>query len=268
MLYCNRKNMADLIRCDLITMSGGRNNTRAMAIVLLLFFGGMGFVFSPLFGMYVPLGIGSFFVPMLFQNEIKSHSERLFSVLPVSRRDLVQARFAMTFSLFMIAAVLYYLLMLLAMRLKLWIVIMGADGEYLDILSLAAEKMGGSMTAGGLFNMLYFMAASASFWLMSSALRKYFKEGSRSMSLELFRPGKRWEILLGAIVLGVIALWVLIISGILPLGSAAALVMRLFLQLSQAGNGFLLGTVALIIGLFAGIYNYICTILEYDDKEL
>lgn len=63
------RRILDLIRVDLINMNGGKNNIRFILILLVAVCGTFGFVFSPLVGVYCPLVVGGFFVPMLFQAE-------------------------------------------------------------------------------------------------------------------------------------------------------------------------------------------------------
>ena len=60
----------------------------------------------------------------------------------------------------------------------------------------------------------------------------------------------------------------LIVSGILPIGPTAAVIIQLFAQLAGAGNGFLLGAVFITMAVFQAVYKYICTVLEYDEQEL
>ena len=91
----------DIIRTDLITMRGGKNNSRTMLIFVMLLFGALGFMFSTLIGLYVPIMVAGFFVPMLFQNEMKYHCEKMYALLPVPRKALVQSRFLLTVGLFL-----------------------------------------------------------------------------------------------------------------------------------------------------------------------
>ena len=108
-----QKKILDLIRTDFITMSGGKNNIKTAIILGALLFGGLGFLFSPLMGLYVPLGFSGFFVPMMFQNEMKYHSEKMFAILPVARKDLVRSRFLMSIVLYLAMALLFWHLKLL-----------------------------------------------------------------------------------------------------------------------------------------------------------
>ncbi len=267
----DKKRLLDLIRTDLITMNGGKNNTRFLAVLLVLLFGGLGFVFSPLLGLYVPLMVSGFFVPMLFQNEIKYHSGKMFALLPIARKDMVRSRFILSVILYLAFALLFYLLMLISLKLKPYYFFLAAEVETakeIDIIRLLAELSG--MTELGLFNLLYFSAFSIGLMLVSGSLRKYFKDEKAfdaTISGGLRKATKKdWAYAL--MFLGFLLLWILIVSDILPIAPAVSVIMQLFVQLAKAANGFLLGAVLVTMAVFSAIYKYNCTIMEYDEKEL
>lgn len=262
-----RRKILDLIRTDFITMNGGKNNMRTIFIITLLIFGVLGFIFNPVMGIYVPVIVGLLFVPMLFQNELKYHSEKMFAILPIDRKDLVRSRFIMSVILYLAVFVLFYLLMLLSLKLKLFYLFFGEDAEVMNIIGLLAQRSGGSMTELGVFNLLYFGVFSFGLMCISGNLRKYFKD-SKAFNAALtgkMRKGDKKEVILA---FALIMFMVLAVTDILPIGSALAPVMQLLLQLAKAVNGFLLGAVLVAMSVFSTIYKYICTILEYDEKEL
>lgn len=263
-----RKKLFDLMHADLITMNGGKNNMRTTLIVSVLFFGGMGFLFSPLFGLYVPMIVGAFFVPMVFNNEIKYHSERMYAVLPIARKDLVRSRFLMSITLFTAASLLFYLLMLLSLHLKAYYIFFGEDAEHLDVVRLLAEAYG--MTETGVLGLLYSVVYSFGLRLISGNLRKYFKNSqdfTATVSGGFRRMNKKEKGYL-LLTLGIVLFLILAVTDILPIKSLIAPVMQLLLQLAGAADGFLLGAVLVAMAAFRSIYSYICTILEYEEKEL
>ena len=181
-----KKRIVDIIRSDFITMNGGKNNTRVIAVLITLFFGGLGFMFSPLVGLYVPFLVGCFFVPMLFQNEIKFHSEKLYSLLPIERKDLVRSRFVISVVLYTVFSLIFYFLMLLSLKIKPYYYILGEDAENADIIMILAQKSG-SMTELGIYNLLYFAVFSFGLMILSGSLKKYFKD---SRAFEAIMLGK------------------------------------------------------------------------------
>ncbi len=263
-----RSKLLDLMHADLITMNGGKNNMRTTLIVSILFFGAAGFLFSPLMGMYVPLILGGFFVPMVFNNEMKYHSERMYVVLPIARKDLVRSRFLMSITLFTAASLLFYLLMLLSIHLKPYYFFFGEDAEHMDIIRLYAESFG--MTETGVLGLWYSVVFSFGLQLISGNLRKYFKN-SQDFTATLsggFRKMNKKEKGYLLLALVIILFLVLSVTDILPIKSVIAPVQQLLIQLAGAADGFLLGAVLVTMAVFYSVYNYICTILEYDEKEL
>ncbi len=260
------RKILDLMRVDLITMNGGKNNMKTILVLMLIIFGGLGFLFSPIVGLYCPMVMGGFFVPMLFHNELKYHSEKLWGLLPIRRRDLVNARFLFATTLYTALSFIFYFLMLLALNLKSYYILIGEQAEHLDFIAILVQRSGGSLTELGLFNLMYFGAFSFGLIVMTGSLRKHFKD-SKTTELSLKKASKKEYVYL-LLVLAALLLWVLIVSGFFPLGTAAAVIIQLFAQLVGAANGFLLGAVLVTIALFSAIYKYICTVLEYDEKEL
>ena len=265
------KKILDIIRVDLITMNGGKNGMRTMLIMLFLFCAAIGFFISPVGGLYCPLLIGGFFVPMLFNNELKYHSEKLWSILPVKRRDLVNARFLMAAVLYTAMFIVFYLLMLLALKLELYSAFMSDGDETFDILDMIVKVSSLSFTKLGLFNLLYFAAYSFGLMISTGQLRRYFKNSEAfnyAMSIGRMKKAKKREYVYAILIFAAILLWVLIVSGVLPINAAVYIVIQLLKQLAQAANGFLLAAVLVTMAAFSAIYKYICTLLEYDEKEL
>ena len=268
-----RKKILDLIRSDFITMNGSKNNLRLSLVLVTLLCGGLGFMFSPLVGLYVPLLISSFFVPMIFQNEMKYHCAKLYPLLPIERKDLVRSRFIMSAVLYTVFSLLFYLLMLLSMKLKLYYFTYGDAAEQLDIIKILAEKAGG-MTELGIFALIYFASFSIGLMTLAGNLKKYFMDSQSFETLfsgEMRKTGKKENFRM-LLILGVIAAAILliamVISGYFPLGSAAAVIIQLFVQLASAANGFLFSAVLLTVAAMTVVYKYVCTVLEYDEKEL
>ena len=260
------KRIKDLIRTDLITMSGGKNSQKTMVLACVIAFGALGMVVSPLAGLYIPLLMGGFFVPMLFGNEMKYHSEKMFALLPVRRKDIVRSRFILSVGAYLIAAALFYLLMLLSIKLKLFLRFI--DDEKFDILSMLAERSGSTMSETGYFNMLYF---AVSFWgltLTTSALRKYFRNSSIFDTTIIIRKAGKQDYKMLIIAMLVIIGLVVFITDLLPVRAALAPVGAVIAMLFEAANGLLMGALLLVMGIMSAIYRYICTMLEYEEREL
>ena len=264
----DRKTITDIIHTDLITIKGGKNNNLLIFCVMAVFFTLMGFIASPLIGVYLPVLCGTIFVPMLFSNELKYHSEKFYCIVPVSRKDLVTARFIYTTALFAILGILSYLLMLLSLKLKIYRI---TGGEDADLISLLTKNSQGTMTEISYLNLIYFIGFSVGLFINSNQLRIYFKDSSRFNSeLALGAKGKtrKKELVAAGIVFAVLALWVMIMEDILPVGTAVLLMTQILSKFAQAADGLLFGAVIISAAVFSTIYKYICTLLEYNEKEL
>lgn len=259
------------MKVDVITMNGGKNNMKTLAVLMVVFCGGMGFFISPIAGVDCPFLMGAFFVPMLFQNELKYHSGKLWGLLPIRRRDLVNARFLLVLGLYTGSSLLFYLLMLLSLVFKPYYLLFGENAEKFDIIALVAERSGGALTSLGAFNLIYFAVFAIGMMAAAGSLRNYFKDPERferSLSLGKVHKAAKKIYFIALFVFAVILLLVLIVGGVLPIGTAADVIIQLVAQLVGAANGFLLGAVLVTMAVFSAIYKYVCTVLEYDEKEL
>lgn len=262
------KKRFDLMKVDLITMNGGKNSMKTLAVLMLVCCGGMGYGVSPIAGVFCPFLMGAFFVPMLFQNEMKYHSGKLWSLLPIRRRDLVNARFLLILGLYTILGLLFYLLMLPSLVFKLYYPFFGEDAENLDIFTLLAK---GALTRLGVFNLIYLAGFAIGMMIAAGVLRNYFKDPEKIEGLLFFgkmHKAQKKEYFIMLFIFAVILLWVLIVTGVLPIGRVAGIIIQLFAQIAGVANGLLLGAVLVTMAVFSAIYKYICTMLEYDEKEL
>ncbi|MCH5204463.1 MAG: ABC-2 transporter permease [Oscillospiraceae bacterium] len=265
------RKILDLIKVDLITMNGGKNNMRMIFVGFFIFCAVTGFLFSSMFGIIFPLIMGAFFVPMLFQNELKYHSEKMYSVIPIKRRDLVNARFLLAVGLYTVLFLIFYLLMLLAMNIRLNYIIFGEEAAAFDRIAYFALMSGGMFTELGLFNLMYSFGYAFGLIVTVGQFRKYFKNSaafSRTFTFDTSKEAHRQEFTAGMIVLGIMIVVVLAIADILPIIPMLLPILAILLQLAQAADGFMLSAVMLVISVFTAIYNYICTVVEYDEKEL
>lgn len=251
------KKILDLIRVDLVTMNGGKNNLKTIAVITILFCLGVSFFVSPLGGVYFPFLMGTFFVPLIFNNEQKYHSEKLHCILPVSRKDIVDARFLLSTVLYMVIGTIFYFLVFLSLKLKLYNTFMG---EF-DILKLTASMSNQNLTEAGLLNISYSASFALGIYLNAGSLKKYFRS-KKIMSLK--RSDKKEIILVAALI--VVA--VLIVYDVIPIIPVLGFMSSFMFNIASAGNGFLFTIFILSFSIMKSIYDYICTIIEFEEKEL
>ena len=257
------KRYLDIIRMDIATMNAGKNTARSSLILLIVVFGAMGLFVSPIAGIEGAFVIAAFMVPMLFGNETKYHCEKQFCLLPVTRRDLVRARFVFTIGTFTAISTAFYLVMVLSYHLKLYTKLLEAP-ELVETLADAAGMQG-----LGLFDLIYMIVFAFGIKCLGSTLRSYFRDPSRfSMDTVTIKKSQRWEIVLGIVILGVVGVWMLILSGVLPAGHVVSLILSFLMSLAQVMNGRLLGIFLVVWSFFSVIYAYITTVIEYEKKDL
>lgn len=265
--------LKNLIRADLITMNGSSSNLNKILVVLMLLTLVIGFLLTPVFAAALPTMTGTFFVGMLVQNEVKYHGEKLYCVLPVSRRELVRSRFLLSVGGYLAGALILYVLMLLAIRLKTYYLLDPESAPEIDLLRLFAARSGGSMTEYGAFNLCFFTSFALGLKLLGMSLHRYFRDNSAFSALggmdglQLRRPKKK-ELLHYLLIFGLLLLFVLFVTDMLPIGTAGSMFFLLLMQLAMAADGVLFCAVLVALASFSVIYKYIRTQLEYEEKEL
>ena len=152
-----RKRLFSLIRADLIMMNGGRNSLKLIVLIMCLTFGAMTCI-APFMAIPVPPLMSFFFVPMLFGNEMKYHSEKMKTVLPVSRKDVVDSRFMLTISLYTGISLLFYVFM---------------------VLAVMNQQRRGVILFLSSFNAPYAAAFTAGAVIISGKLRKLFSDSGK-----------------------------------------------------------------------------------------
>lgn len=205
-------------------------------------------------------------MPTIFKNERKYHSDKLHCLLPIKKQDLVKARFLMILGLYTILSFLFYLLMLIAIIFKTYYLFWGEAAMDLEFLTLLAERSGGAFTVFGLFNLIYLVVFVFGMMMAAGTLRKYFRD-NKTMEFS-FAKITRKEYIMFLLAGVILIIWVMIVSGILPVGTAILIVLQLLVQIAEVADGFMLGAVLVTIAMFSAIYKYICTLLEYEEKEL
>lgn len=256
------KKIRNIIHADLITMKGGEKGF-ILASVFLVYF--IVFLVTPLYGclgMAIPMLIVT---STLFKNEMKYHSQKMYSVLPVKRTELVNTRFIFCTLIYLASGIITYIVMLISFRVKLYSTLMG---ENFDIIKLVSDSSGGTLSETSLFNLVFFSAFSLGLGFLGSIIRNYFKNPeSAGPSVSLRTPDKK-EIRMAVFAFALIIFVILLVTGVIPAGSVITVITTLFLNLASAADGIIAGIVFSVIGLLMFFYNYICTILEYGVREL
>lgn len=255
----------DIMRVDLMTMNGGKNSTRTLLI--FVFIGSIaGELFlSPMFGFIGLLMVGAMTVPIAFTSHMKYHSEKMFGLLPISRKELVQARFIMFVALYLAMALVMYVFMELSLALKIY-----AE------LTVDIEKVLASMGLGIAYNSLcrlaFFIFFAFGMIAVGSGLKGYFTDPDAYAALmgagTKMKKMKTRDVMIFLAFFAALILFFLFASGTIPLSAGLAVVVQLFAQLFTVADGVLFGTVMIALSGFSAMYSYVCTVIEYEDKDI
>ena len=267
-----------LMKSDLIMLNNRKNNVRSLALLMAaLVLAGTLFV-TPIVGVvYGPLLIGIMTVPMLFQLQAKSHCEPMFFVLPVSRRQLVQARFLLMMLLYIPSNLCFYIIALLSDRFKPYMLLYSDEApDEVDVVHMLVALLENSdlhFTEGGFLTLLFCVCMTFSAVLMSNQLRNFFRDSRMfEMTLERMHSKNKKErrklIVQIVLLLALVVLIFLFVVGVIDLGPVGVLLSMFIMHLAGAADGMMLSAVILTIGGFECVYQYICTQLEFGAKAV
>lgn len=257
------------MRVDLITANGKKNSFTRFLIMTAVIVVISGVLLSTLMQFVILLVFSAMTVSSLYQAAAKSDAERMFSVLPVSRKQIVLARFLLAAGLFTAMTLLSVIVMLISVQLKLYVSIVGFDvSELLGLISNVSSFKLAEQT-------LFLILICTAFWLgmaiLSRKMRSYLRTGGKiDDGKKLFRTAKKV-----LTVIGIFFCIEVVMASAIGLGMQSALfgtLLRLLMQclmaLMQVGNGILLCLILIAAGICAAVYQYISAELEYDEKEL
>ncbi len=255
------KTIMDLIKADLMIINGSKSSMRTLFFLLIAFAVGGGIFFSPFVVIVVMLLLAAMFVPFIFQMQTQSHCEPMFSLLPIERKDLVRARFLFMISLYLGLSVILYLIMLLSFGLNIFESVQDVDFDAF------LQEWGIGFTHFALCNLGFLAAFAGGMVLMTFQLRQYFRNNERFADDALTRFSAK-EIIIVVLIWIAAVVILLTAVGEIAMGVTASILLQLFLQLATAADGALLAAVLFVIAGFEAAYQYICTVLEYDAKDL
>jgi len=269
------KRILNIIRTDLITMNGGKNEMKTLAITLFLIIAGGTLFLSPVVGLYFPFEFSAFFVPTIFKNEMKYNCEKMYSIVPIERKDLVNARYTFACGVYIAANLLFYLLMLLSQKLQLFVTFAGENGEQVDIIKMIMEKMNGQIGAYTLLTVLYAAVFAVGLNLMGTTMRNYFRAGAsrfnKMMKMNGVKKTKQEKIdtAKGAVFSGILLfLFVGLMTGLLPIGSVLSVIFMLIGKIAAMADGLLLSAVLIAMAVMKAVYNYFRTQFTYEKRDI
>ncbi len=250
----------DLIRTDLIMMNGGKSSLMPLAVMILLFGIAGGLLLDPLIVVICMFVVSVMAAPMIFQLQSKNNCERLYAVLPIGRKHIVTARFLFMAAVYLALCIIMFAVMKISFAMKIF-----ANFGFYDKM-IAALGLGISYEQ--VVGMLFFVAFAAGSAVTGMTLKEWFTNTDHEL---LGGAHKKMNPKTVIAVLLFIALYIIIMlyfTDVLPMNAAAAVVLQLIMQLVTAAGGVLFSAAMIALGALSGIYSYICTVLEYNEKDI
>lgn len=253
------KTICDLMRVDLIALGGKKSGAFKAMIIFFIICVMAVILFIPEFGAVFLFIAAACISPTIIKREIRSDYGKTFCVLPADRKSVVLARFLLTVLFFSGMGILLYFFMRLSVTIGLSRQIMWDISEVFDIFGISAS-------VSEFYNVVFSGAFMIGIIIMSKKMRKYFKNGAVSKKNSLLR--NVLKIILIYIVFLISVTVLMYVSSVPFIQTAFSLIFNILSALSQPADGALLCLTLLAAGYGTAVYQTVCAVLEYDEREL
>lgn len=254
-----------LIRLDLIALSGRQKRMIPVMILLLLIGAAGAILIEPAIMLICMMIVSGMFPGLLFRTEESAHSSRVFTILPVARKEVVSARFLLLTSLLLTVSVISFAVMMLSCRLHIFL----TSGFYEEIISVLMPDLAKSLNLRGFYQGLFSLVFMFCMGRQAKALRKYFREGDTAAAEgTLRRIGKKILLPVAVIMLFELAILLIGMPAFKFIMSVLSGLWSIFMAMMKLGNGLVMWLIGVSAGFGLAVYHYTAAALEYDDKEL
>lgn len=258
------KMILNLMRVDLISMlskNGGRFKSIVTTLIISIALCLLGIFVMPDFLAFYVILLSFLIVPRIIGQENKSESARLLCVIPMDRKNIVLARFTLAVSILTAVSLILYLLLRLSPALG----IMNESATWM-MVEIFLDYSGMNISVSGFANVLFFTCYMIGLMILSHKLRGYFKYGAINKRNSLIRKVlKGILIYLLCMAIGSVVIYLFTIPLIQTVFS---IFFSLFLILSIPVNGLLLCLTLFVTGCGTVVYQAVCSMIEYEEREL
>lgn len=253
------KTIIDLMRVDLIALGGKKSGAfEAMKIFIIICVMTV-ILLIPEFGAVFLFIAAVCISPIIIKREIRSDYGKTFCILPADRKSVVLARFLLTVLLFSGMSILLYFFTQLSVTIGLSKVIMWDISEIFDVFGISAS-------VSEFYNVVFSGAFTIGIIIMSRKMRNYFKNGAVSKKNSLLR--NVLTIVLIYIVFLTSETIIIYVSSVPFIQTTFSLIFNILSALSRPADGALLCLTLLAAGYGTALYQTVCAVLEYDEREL
>lgn len=258
------KKIIDLMRVDLISAKGKNKGKFLVMLILTLMFVVMGLLSEAIFMVFSIVVIGVMLVPLITMAEKTHNAGKIFTVIPTDRKSIVISRFALTTGIYTAFSAIVYILYLIMEKFgNLHGITISKD---VSNLYEASEGFGKGIQLKALENSMFWLIFAVVLMVMAGQHRRYFKKGISSKGSSLLKSFLK---LLGEIALVyAVSAAVIFIFNIDILKPTLIVLLNMIMALANPMNGLLLSVVFIIIGFSFTLYQLVCSVVDYEAREL
>ncbi|WP_303834397.1 ABC-2 transporter permease [Ruminococcus flavefaciens] len=258
------KKMIDLMRVDLISAKG-RNKARILVMLLLTaMFVVMGLLTEAIFMVFSIVVLGVMLVPFITMAEKTHNAGKIFSVIPTDRKSIVISRFALTTGIYTVfSAIIFILYLIMEKFSELHGITISKDVR--DVYEVS-HGFGTGVQMKALENSMFWLVFAVTLIVMAGQHRRYFKKGISSKSNSLLISFLK--ILGGIALFYAIAAVIILIFNVDILKPVLIVLLNMIMALAAPMNGLLLSIVLIFIGFGFTLYQLVCSVVDYEAREL
>lgn len=258
------KKMIDLIRVDLVSAKGGNKGLFIFMLILTSMFVVMGLLSEAIFMVFSIVVLGVMLVPFITMAEKTHNAGKIFTVIPTDRKSIVISRFALTTGVYTAFSVIIYILFLIMEKYSDF----HEDTLSKDVRDIyeSTSGFGTGIQMKALETSMFWLIFAVTLMVMAGQHRKYFKKGISSKNNSLLRSFLK--------ILGEIALVYAVSAAIIALFNinilkpAFIVLLNMIIALAAPMNGLLLSIVFFFIGFGFTFYQLVCSVVDYEAREL
>ena len=258
------KKIIDLMRVDLISVKGGNKGIFFLILAFTAIFAAIGILTESLFIVLSIVVLGVMLTPFITMAEKTHNAGKIFTVIPTDRKSIVISRFTLTTVIYTVFSVIIFIIFHIMEKFSDF----HNNAISKDVRNLYETKngFGTGIQIKALENTIFWFIFSVTLMIISVQLRKYFKKGISSKSNSLLRIFLK---IIGVIALVYAAAAALIyIFNIDILKPVFIIFMNMIISLAAPMNGLLLSVVLIFIGFGFTLYQLVCSVVDYEAREL
>ena len=258
------KKIIDLMRVDLISAKGRNKGKFIVILVLTAMFVVVGMLTEALFMEFSIVVFGVMLVPFITMAEKTHNAGKIFTVIPTDRKSIVISRFALTTGIYTVFSVIIFILYLI---MEKYSDLHGTTiSKDVNELYEKTNGFGTGIQLKAIETSEFWFVFAVTLMIMAGQLRKYFKKGISSKNNSLLRSFLK--ILGGVALFYAVSAVIILIFNIDILKPALIVFLNMILSLAAPMNGLLLSIMLIVIGFGFTLYQLVCSVVDYEAREL